>query len=201
MKRIFTILGVLLLLFLSIHVSGAQNSASKKEDVQKFKLGVSSNLLSWADFGTVNLEVGVGVSQHFSLQAGAKYNPWKFTAKELQLPMYNNQTSAFVGGRWWPWYVFSGWWVGVKAQYSDYKRTGIWRPALEEGAKIGGGLSFGYTLMVHKNFNVEFGLGAWGGMHTKYNLYCCTECLNLRESGKKGFVGIDDVSVSLMYVF
>ena len=38
-----------------------------------------------------------------------------------------------AGARWWPWYVFSGWWVGLKGQYSDYVKTGVWRPALEEG--------------------------------------------------------------------
>lgn len=168
---------------------------------QKVKTGISTNLLGWANYGTANLEAGIGVAQHFSIHAGTRINPWKFTSKELGLPVRNNQTTAFVGARWWAWYVFSGLWVGAKAQYSDYTRTGIWRPALEEGTRIGGGLSVGYTLMVHKNFNIEFGAGAWGGAQTKYNLYCCTECMQLRETGSRGFVALDDVSVSLMFVF
>ena len=48
--------------------------------------------------------------------------------------------------------------------------------------RIGGGLSVGYTLLVHKRLNVEFGAGVWGGAKTKYNLYCCTECKELRKS-------------------
>ena len=168
---------------------------------QKVKTAISTNLLGWANYGTANIEAGVGVAQHFSLHAGARINPWEFTSKELGLPIRNNQTTAFVGARWWAWYVFSGLWVGAKAQYSDYTRTGIWRPALEEGTRIGGGLSLGYTLMVHKNFNIEFGAGAWGGVQSKYNLYCCTECMQLRNSGSRGFIALDDVSVSLMFVF
>lgn len=167
---------------------------------QRTKIGLSTNALGWANYGTANLEIGVGLAQHFSVHAGARYNPWEFSSKE-GLSIRNNQTSAFVGAKWWPWYVFSGWWVGGKVQYSDFARTGIWRPALEEATRIGGGVSFGYTLMVHQNLNLEFGAGVWGGANTSYNLYCCPEHKVIRKSGKGGFFGLDDISVSLMYIF
>lgn len=164
------------------------------------KVALSTNAIEWANFGTINLEAGVGVSQHFSIQAGALYNPWNYRLKSGD-SMYNKQTTAFVGARWWPWYVFSGWWVGVKARYSDAAVTGIWRPALRETMSAGAGLSFGYTLMIHKNINVEFGAGCWGGYHFKNNLYDCPKCMELREARPKGFFGLDTVSVSFMYVF
>jgi hypothetical protein len=170
-------------------------------NAQNAKFALSTNALDWANYGTANLELGVGVAQHLSLQAGVKYNPWEFTAKDLDIPVRNNQTTAFVGVRWWPWYVLSGWWVGAKVQYSDYEKTGVWRPALENGVKVGGGLSFGYTLMVHKHINIEFGAGMWGGSQLKYDLYCCTKCMEVRSTGKRGFFGLDDASVSLMFVF
>lgn len=190
MKKINRLLCVLTFCLIS-HLMGAQNA----------KFALSTNVLDWANFGTTNIEMGVGVSQHFSIQASARYNPWEFTAKKSQIPVRNNQLTVSAGGRYWPWYVFSGWWIGFKAQYSDYTKTGIWRPALEEGVKLGGGLSFGYTWMVHKKFNIEFGAGMWGGYQTKYNLYCCSLMDSLRETGPRGFVDVDSFSVSLMYVF
>ena len=168
---------------------------------QNAKFALSTNALEWANYGTANLELGVGLAQHLSLQAGVKYNPWSFTAKNLGIPVRNNQTTAFVGARWWPWYVMSGWWLGAKVQYSDYEKTGLWRPALEQGVKVGGGLSFGYTLMLHKHVNIEFGAGMWGGSQLKYDLYCCPNCKELRDTGSRGFIGLDDVSVALMFVF
>lgn len=164
------------------------------------KFGIATNALEWANFGTVNLEAGLGVSRHFSIQVDGRYNPWTFGGKS-DLPTYYHQTSASVGARWWPWYVFSGWWVGAKAKYSDVEKTGIWRPALEKTSSIGAGLSVGYTLMIHEHFNIEFGAGFWGGTHYKYNLYDCPKCMKIRESGSKAFIGVDMVSVSFMYVF
>lgn len=164
------------------------------------KFAISTNVLEWANFGTINVDLGLGFSRHFSVQAEARYNPWNFSAKN-DMPVYNHQTTVSAGVRWWPWYVFSGWWVGVKARYSDMGRTGIWRPALEKTSSVGAGLSVGYSLMVHKHFNIDFGAGFWGGAHYKYNLYDCPKCMKLRTSGAKGFVGVDMVSVSFMYVF
>lgn len=165
------------------------------------RYGLSTNVLEWANFGTVNLEAGFGVTQHLSIQAGALYNPWNYTIKGTDHQMFNHQTSAFAGVRWWPWYVFSGWWFGAKAKYSYATRTGIWRPALEDRQSVGIGLSIGYSLMLSPRLNLELGAGIWGGTHFKYSLYDCANCMMLRESGAKGFIGIDTLSISLMYVF
>lgn len=103
--------------------------------------------------------------------------------------------------RWWPWYVFSGWWISGKAQYSKFSDTGLWRYALNEGTAVGLVLSAGYTLMVSKRVNLEFGIGGWGGRNLKHTLYHCPLCMEIRESGPRNFISIDDVSVSFMYMF
>lgn len=183
--------------FFVCHGANAQTVSSNRNA----KFALSTNALEWANYGTANLELGIGVAQHVSIHAGVKSNPWSFTAKGLGIPVKNNQMTGFAGVRWWPWYVMSGWWVGAKAQYSDFEKTGVWRPAVEKGQKVGAGVSFGYTLMLHKNINIEFGAGVWGGSQFEYNLYCCTECMDLRETGARGFFGLDDVSIALMFVF
>lgn len=164
------------------------------------KIALSTNLVDWANFGTANLEAGMSVSQHFSFMLGGHYNPWSFQTNSNILT-YNQQSTLYAGAKYWPWYVYSGWWIGAKVQYSAINRTGIWRPALESNKSIGAGFSFGYTIMLHKNLNLEFGVGLWGGRHLDYTIYECPKCMRVRETGARGFVAPDDVSVSLMYVF
>lgn len=171
------------------------------QENRKTRVALSTDLVDWANFGTLNLEAGVSLHQHFSVHAGAKYNPWSFKTHNLGLALYNKQTTAYAGFRYWPWYVLSGWWVGAQAQYTDYAETGVWRHALDTGKAIGGGVSFGYTLMLHENLNLEFGAGVWAGRRFEHTLYCCPDCMKVRESGPGNFVALNDISISLMYVF
>jgi len=192
-RRILTVILILTVIFPSFRTA-AQES-------RKTQVALSTDLVDWANFGTVNLEAGVSLHQHFSVHAGAKYNPWNFKTYNLGLALYNKQTTAYAGFRYWPWYVLSGWWVGAQAQYTDYAETGVWRHALDTGKAIGGGVSFGYTLMLHENLNLEFGAGVWAGRRFEHTLYCCPDCMKVRESGPGNFVALNDISISLMYVF
>jgi hypothetical protein len=192
-RRILTVILILTVIFPSFRTA-AQES-------RKTQVALSTDLVDWANFGTVNLEAGVSLHQHFSVHAGAKYNPWNFKTHNLGLALYNKQTTAYAGFRYWPWYVLSGWWVGAQAQYTDYAETGVWRHALDTGKAIGGGVSFGYTLMLHENLNLEFGAGVWAGRRFEHTLYCCPDCMKVRESGPGNFVALNDISISLMYVF
>lgn len=164
------------------------------------KASVSTNIVEWVYLGTINAEAGVSISQHLSIAAGARYNPWKYQTPK-GFDMYDQKTSIYTGVRYWPWYIFSGWWIEADLQYASFSRTGIWRPALEEGQSLGACLSFGYTIMLHQNLNLEFGAGLWGGRHLKYNLYECPKCMMLRDSGPRGFIAADKLSVSIMYIF
>lgn len=184
-------------LLLSVIVSTFEMAAQER----KTSVALSTDLVDWAYLGTSNIEAGVSVHRHFSLQAGAKFNPWNFKTHKSDLDLYNKQTTAYAGFRYWPWYVYSGWWVGAQVQYSGYSETGVWRHALDTGKALGAGLSFGYTLMLNENFNLEFGAGVWGGRRFRHTLYCCPDCMKVRQSGPENFVALNDISVSVMYVF
>lgn len=192
-RRILTVILILTVISPSFRTA-AQES-------RKTQVALSTDLVDWANLGTVNLEAGVSLHQHFSVHAGAKYNPWNFKTHNLGLALYNKQTTAYAGFRYWPWYVLSGWWVGAQAQYTDFEETGVWRHALDTGKALGGGVSFGYTLMLHENLNLEFGAGVWAGRRFEHTLYCCPDCMKVRESGPGNFVALNDISISLMYVF
>lgn len=171
--------------------------AAGKADAQMFS--VSTNTVDWLNFGTINAEGGMSVSQHFSLLAGGHYNPWEIKINGFRV--HNQQATGYVGARYWPWYVFSGWWLGTKVQYSFSSKTGIWRPAMEDAHSIGAGFSFGYTVMLNEHLNLEFGAGIWGGKHLKYTIYECPECMRVRISDTRNFIYPDDLSISIMYVF
>lgn len=163
-------------------------------------VSVSTNAVQWANFGTVNMNAGVSMARHLSVEAGFRYNPFTFH-KSSGLMMRNQQTTAFAGVRWWPWYVFSGWWISGRGQYSKFSDTGIWRYALNEGSRVGAVLSCGYTWMVSRKINIEFGIGGWGGIYLNHNLYHCPSCMESRECSSGAFGTLDDLSVSVMYMF
>lgn len=177
-----------ILLFVILFTSRAQH------------MSVSTNVLGWADYGTINLSAEVSLARHFSFEAGGRYNPFSFQ-RQSGLTVRNQQKTAYAGVRYWPWYVFSGWWMGIKGQWSEYSRTGIWRFAVDEGKRYGVGLSAGYTWMISKGFNIDFGIGGWGGRIYDHTLYHCLKCMEIRETGPKNFIALDDVSVSLMIIF
>ena len=102
--------------------------------------------------------------------------------------------------RFWPWHVFSGWWIGGKVQYQEYNRGGIRSAVTDEGDRYGAGLSAGFTYMLHPHLNVSLGAGVWGGLQ-RYTVYSCPVCGITQESGEKTFILPNDLALSLSYVF
>ena len=172
-----------------------QNNQSKN---QRWSIG--TNLIDYANFGTINAEGSVAVSRHITINAAARYNPWTFRKYERETQMENRVRQASLGVRYWPWHVYSGWWLGGRAQYQEYNRGGIRRPLTEEGDAFGVGLSFGYTMMVNKHLNMEFGAGVWGGgksyVHFEYPRYG-----KVLDTGTTWFVMPNDLLVSLVWIF
>lgn len=180
-------------------------------DCRAQRFSVSTNAVEWANLGTINGEVGASIAQHFSIHAGVRYNPWTFRKSspdarfddpsgDEEVQFENRKQSYGLSLRWWPWYVYSGWWAYGKFQYQEYNRGGLLRHTAEEGDAFGGGIGLGYTYMLHKNWNIEFGGGIWAGS-TKYVGYRCTNCGSITDQGKKFFILPDDIMVSIVYVF
>ena len=176
---------------------------------QRFSIG--TNAVEWANLGTVNAEAGVAVARHISLHAGVRYNPWTFLPGnpddrvldpigDSEKQFQNRKQSYNLTLRYWPWYVYSGWWFGLKAQYSEYDYGGFITHPREAGDKYGGGVSAGYTYMLSPHWNVEFGAGVWAG-YKVYGTYRCTNCGKPTGSGQGVFFMPDDVMLSIMFVF
>lgn len=164
------------------------------------KMQVSSNAVGLACLGTLNAEFNYAVSQHWSVGLSGKYNPFTFGddigGRQFQL----RQRSAAAHARWWPWHVYSGWWLSASARWQEYNMGGILSESTEEGERYGGGLSAGYSHMISPHLNIEFGLGMWGGVK-RYTVYACPKCGVKLEEGRKSFVMPSDLIIAVSYVF
>lgn len=202
MKKLTLFVALLLLPFvLDAQTSEHQPSERKitkatRTETQKFL--ISTNLYDWADYGTINFGFGYVLGRHFSLDLGAKYNDWQFKTNDHVGYTMHKQKTASVGVRYWPWYVFSGWWIAAKGQYSDTTTNG----AIQFTSKkaLGAGLSTGYTLMITKKFNIEFGAGFWGGKYLDYVLDVPSTEQSYGEI-KDTFFGWNDLNISLQFLF
>lgn len=168
---------------------------------QAQRFSIATNCIDWANLGTANLEFNYAVSQKVSITAGGRYNPWEYTGGKYDTPIFNKQETGYAGIRFWNWYVFSSWWISVKAQYMSFENTGLWRPALQCGKSIGGVISAGYDIMLRHNLNLEFGLGVYGGYLFDYTLYYSPQKLSVRDSGTRPFIFPDDIYISFIYIY
>lgn len=173
------------------------------------KYAVSTNIIEWADFLTPNASFQYATGQHISLEAAARYNCWSWrtggTFEERQVNEKKARQQAYsLGVRWWPWNVYSGWWIAARLQYQEYDYGGLatfkWVPNNEAGDAFGAALLAGYSLQIHKHWDIEFGLGFWGG-YKFYSAYALPYCGKLIDKGGKTFLLPDQAMISLVYVF
>lgn len=160
---------------------------------------LSSNICDVADFGTLGLEASLGLNRHFSVSAGLKYNPFTYSDASGG-SMQNRQRVFSLGTRFWPWHLWSGWWLSAKAQYQEFNRGGIESPLTSEGDRYGAGIGAGYSFMLSDHLNLDIGLGAWGG-YAKLVSYECPTCGRIVSTSDRFFVLPNDLLLSISYIF
>ena len=124
---------------------------------------ISTNATSYLNLGTLNMEVSYAFGRHWSAGIGFKYNPFTYMTDTDWGQLQNRQRMFVIGTRYWPWHVFSGWWINPSARYQEYNVGGLSSADTTEGERIGGALCAGYTYMLGKHFNLELGAGVWAG--------------------------------------
>lgn len=143
---------------------------------------LSTNLVTLADFATLNLDLEYAVGRHCSVDMQMEYNPWKFDRRD-------RKRSFNLGARYWPWYVYSGIWFRGFAGAEDCNGERLPLKFMNGvNDKFGAGISAGYSLMLAKHFNLDFGLGFWGGVKHDYG------------GDWTGFIAPKDIRISLMFV-
>lgn len=198
MSKLLKLSVLIIVLFLSDNI-GAQN------------LTFSTNMLDWANLGTINGDVTVSVARRWSVGLNAEYNPWTYKFRGDDRWIYNRHRTFGLYGEWWPWYVNAGWALQFGAQYKEYAAGGFpffkhdygerfgRIPLVEEGDAVGGGLAVKYSLLLSKNWSLEFSAGAWAGWKW-YTRYRCPNCGRRLEQGEGFFVAPYDVAVKFVFV-
>lgn len=167
---------------------------------QAQSFSVATDLLSYANLATINGEISYSVSQHWTTSVGFKYNPFTFRVGEDKRMVNNRQRTVSLGGRYWLWHVYSGWWMSAKLQYQEYNKGGWKNPETKEGDRYGVGLSSGYSYMIASWLNLELSAGVWAG-RDNYRIYDCPKCGVTLEDGSAFFVLPHDIMLSLSFVF
>lgn len=158
-----------------------------------------TNLFDWGHFGTMNLSAMYSVSRRSSLGATVRWNPFEW-GNDQDAKLYKMRAFE-LDYRWWPWHVYSGWWLTANAQVREYNVANVWgKDYNEQGWAVGAGLGFGYTYMLNDHWNIEAGASAWAG-YKDYKKYECPECGMLIKKGSKSFVEPDRVFINIVYVF
>ena len=182
----------------SDYVPGEEDNTHYNKDYRTFAL--STNIVNLAILGTINLGAQYEISRHWTLEGKLNYNPWTFrrgTDNQYQL----GQQSFALGARWWPWYSFAGFWMSADAQFKNYRTGGIaFFQKAEDGMAYGASLGLGYSFIINKHFNIDFGISGWGG----YKQFVRYEDAKFKKAvgyGKGVFISPDEVSIAATFLF
>ena len=116
-------------------------------------LGVGTNVLGWAA-ATPNLGLDIGLSRHLALTVDAGVNPFSFGEKKANFWAVQPELRIY------PRYRFAGHYIGIEGHYAEYHDFGL-KDYAYRGNLYGAGLSYGYSWMLSKSWNLEgfVGLG------------------------------------------
>lgn len=161
-------------------------------------VSLSTNLALYYPSPTLNLEAGFGVGRHVNVVTSARYNPFSSYVKDES--RRDVQRLFSLGARLWPWHIYSGWWLQGRLQYQEYGKTSRLSPETSEGDRYGGGIAAGYSKMLGKHVNLDFGFGLWAG-YDAYTVYSCPRCGRIVDSGQRLFLLPDEAVLALVYIF
>lgn len=154
------------------------------------EMSLSTNVVDYASTGSVNLEAAYGFARHWSMSAGMKFGNGG----------RNRQQLYSVGSRFWPWHIYSGWWLGAKMQYQEFNEEESVTSLTSEGDRFGTGFAAGYSKMLGKHFNLDLGVGLWTG-YSKFVTYACPNCGRIVDGGKSVFLLPNDITIAVSYIF
>lgn len=159
---------------------------------------LSTNGIEWLTLGTINAEVGVPVSRHVSVHLGGAYNPFSFGKSSS--PVFFRRAEIQVKGRFWPWFVNSGWYLLGGADWCKFSFGGITSKSSYEGYAYGVKAGGGYALLLTKRLNLEMGAGLFLGL-ADYTKYQCTRCGDPVLKRKKFIVSPADIVLGVSFLF
>ena len=168
------------------------------------QLGVKTNALHWATAGTLNAGLEIGLGKRTTLELTGDYNPWPLDRDQNKKLKFWSVMPEF---RYWLCERFNGHFFGLHSGYGEYNISGVRIPFQNkstqehryEGWATGIGISYGYTWILGKRWNLEANIGA-GYIYTKYDKYECKTCGRFKGNQKKHYFGPTKAGISLIYI-
>ena len=154
---------------------------------------LATNLLDYANFGTINAEFGLSPYPKWSFYIKGRYNPFTF---QINGQKQNRVASCALGTKYWFWYSNSGWFLNSNISYSVFNTGGILNGYAYEGDAYGITAGGGYALMLNKKWNLDFGVGVQTG-YTSYTKYSCPRCGRIVEKKSKMYFFPSNIMVQL----
>lgn len=170
-------------------------------------VGIKTNLLYGGVTFTPNLGLEVGLGRRTTLDISAGYNPWNVNGSNVS----NKKLAHFIVQPEFRYFLcerFNGHFFGIHALYSQYNISEHELPMLFghsskeyrfQGSAYGGGVSYGYQLMLGTHWNLEFEIGV-GYARLDCDKYNCGKCGTKIESGHKNYFGPTKAGISLIYI-
>ena len=165
------------------------------------KVAVKTNLLYDATT-TLNLGAEFSLAPKWTLDISGNWNPWTFSDNRKW-----KQLAIQPEVRYWLCERFNGHFFGIHTGFAEYNISGVRIPFQNkstqehryEGWATGIGISYGYTWILGKRWNLEANIGA-GYIYTKYDKYECKTCGRFKGNQKKHYFGPTKAGISLIYI-
>ncbi|EGJ99314.1 DUF3575 domain-containing protein [Dysgonomonas gadei] len=189
-KRLLNTRSLKIVLFGTILLLGTINKASAQfYSVKTDMLGLATT--------TLNVEGSAVVSNQWTLHLHVQYNPWTFPDNKKM-----KNLTFLPGARYWFNETYSySYFIGFNAIISRYNVGGLFGSDYRyDGMGYGGGVSFGFSKPIRRQWNLEFELGI-GGVYSNYDKYPCIKCGEKIDEGSGLFLSPNKAAISLVYLF
>ncbi len=172
------------------------------------KVALKNNLIGDALLNP-NIGVEVGVAPHWTVDVPFSFNAWNLSHDRKWKHWY-----VQPGARYWFCDRFAGHFVGVHAHGGKYNIGGFdgkikflntdfrrLDDSRFQGWFAGAGISYGYSWILGKHWNVEAEIG-FGWSYTRYDRFECAGCGRKVESDRvHNYVGPTKAAISMVYMF
>lgn len=161
------------------------------ENVCAQKITVKTNALGWATT-TFNAGVEGRFNDHLTGELSVYYNPFTFSD--------NKKISGLAIQpelRYWFCIPYYKHFMGLHAMYSDYNVG--WTNYRYQGNLFGGGLSYGYQMILSQNWNLEFSLGI-GYARMNHDKFYREKCGFFIGHQHDNYIGVTKIGISLVYI-
>lgn len=187
---------------LTLAVSGAHAQTSLPES-KGSTWGIKTNIPYWGT-ATPNIGAEVRLARKWSLELEAGVNPFDGKKDDGSYGKQLKHLRLHPEARYWFCEAFHKHFVGLHVPYllynvSDIKILGT-ENERHQGWGIGAGLSYGYSWLLSKHWNLEATVGA-GYLYLESEKYPCGNCGSKKETVKKHYFGPTQAAVNLIYQF